>query len=45
MNFISVEPDIWNEDVAVMRYKVFDDGVWAFLNVNVAPVDPTVLRL
>jgi hypothetical protein len=42
---VPVEPDVGNEDIPVMRYKVFDDPVRCFHNVHVPPVDPAMLRL
>jgi hypothetical protein len=42
---VPVEPHVGNEDIPVMCYKVFDDPVRCFYNVNVPPVDPAMLRL
>jgi hypothetical protein len=42
---IPVEPNVRNEDIPVVRYKVFDDPVRGFYNIHVPPVYPAMLRL
>lgn len=40
-----MEPDVWHQDIPIVRHKVLND-VWRVLdNINIPPVDPRVLRL
>jgi hypothetical protein len=37
---VPVEPDVWDQNVSIMRYEVLDNLGWAVLNIHVSPVDP-----
>lgn len=42
---VAVEPDVGNQDVAIVRDEVFYNGLGAVDDVDIAPVNPAVFGL